>query len=240
MSHVQVMFSMSHIADSYVADIHFTRPVRSIQELRDRYGLILTQGELSQLYRAGPAKIHSPRSAYNVLLGIYRYVRDKLCVYVYIRAYAQPVSLYAYHSLPYLSGLWSISLEASTPFHNMPSAMAADLPPELFPIILEYIGTDNRGELQWDKDRTRELKTCSLVCLDWANRCRVHLYRQCIVIKSLTDLVTLEAYAVTGSARLVPLPPSLLPAFCRTDMGETSLVLSDLPPSSNTRPYLDR
>lgn len=68
-------------------------------------------------------------------------------------------------------------------------ATAADLPPELFPLILDYLRTDNRGYEEYIRDVwVRDMMSCSLVCLYWANRCREYLFRgHEVVIKSLAE-----------------------------------------------------
>lgn len=86
-------------------------------------------------------------------------------------------------------------------------ATAADLPPELFPLILDYLCTDVRGDDEDDRDVwVQDMMSCSLVCLYWANRCREYLFRgHEVVIKSLAEFLTLESYAADGCTRLVPL-----------------------------------
>lgn len=86
------------------------------------------------------------------------------------------------------------------------SATAADIPPELFPLILDYIRTDNSGEYERKRDVwVRDMMSCSLVSLYWANRCRDYLFHnESLVVQSLTDFLTLESYAANGSTRLVP------------------------------------
>lgn len=85
---------------------------------------------------------------------------------------------------------------------------AADIPPELFPRILAYVGT-NDGGFRWnienmDDESRRDLKSCSLVCLDWANRCRDILFTREIGVLSQDELKTLGFYACHGSHRLKP------------------------------------
>lgn len=88
------------------------------------------------------------------------------------------------------------------------SVSGSDLPPELFPFILKYVGTDDRGGYL-KKDGRRYLRTCSLVCIDWANRCRDHLFRhRTLEIKTLRELATLEGSftsRASGHTRLRPL-----------------------------------
>lgn len=89
-------------------------------------------------------------------------------------------------------------------------ATAADLPPELFPLILDYLRTDVRGiYLGYDPKRdvwVRDMMSCSLVCLYWANLCREYLFSDwTLVIKSLAEFLTLESYAAGGCTRLVQL-----------------------------------
>lgn len=84
---------------------------------------------------------------------------------------------------------------------------AADLPTELFPLILDNLCRDDFGEEEEKRDVwVRDMTSCSLVCLYWANRCRCYLCRRHkLVIKSLMEFLTLEAYAVNGCTHLVPL-----------------------------------
>ena len=84
-------------------------------------------------------------------------------------------------------------------------ATAAVLPPELFPHILAYVGKNRYGGI--DQEERRHLKTCSLVCLYWANLCREHLFRDLyfLTLQSAAELATLQYYARNGSPRLIPL-----------------------------------
>lgn len=90
-------------------------------------------------------------------------------------------------------------------------ATASDLPPELLSLVALYVGTADDGS---DKvfnhigasDDVHDLCTSSLVCLDWAKRCRVYLFRYFTVyIDTLADLVTMFSHAGNGSQRLTPL-----------------------------------
>lgn len=87
-------------------------------------------------------------------------------------------------------------------------ATAADLPPELFPLILDYLPTNDQGR-EWNVERevwVRDMMSCSLVCLYWANLCRLYLFsRHKVEINSLAEFLTLESYAADGCTRLVPL-----------------------------------
>ena len=61
----------------------------------------------------------------------------------------------------------------------MYTASASNIPPELFPLILDYIGTDERGDGSLSERRDRGLwswQACSLVCLYWANHCRRYIF----------------------------------------------------------------
>lgn len=54
---------------------------------------------------------------------------------------------------------------------------APDLPPELIPYIVSYIGTNDRGsDDYYNKDNRLILNRSSLVCLFWAEHCRKVLY----------------------------------------------------------------
>lgn len=110
------------------------------------------------------------------------------------------------------------------------------------------------------------MSSCSLVCVDWANRCRAYLFRGAtVVLKSQGELSILEAYAITGSPRLIPLNTLIRslkveqtwesPAWCyqvcnsRLSLGrrydwilEDTLVLrgpvpADLPPAAYRSPH---
>lgn len=88
-------------------------------------------------------------------------------------------------------------------------ATAADLPVELLGIVVKYVGTDDRGQIDYRhwkfKVDRQELANCSLVCLNWAKRCRRRLFEGMrICIKSLAELQILETYFFAGSPRLVP------------------------------------
>lgn len=86
---------------------------------------------------------------------------------------------------------------------------ASDLPTELLAVIVAYVGTNHRGRFYQDSvtaEDVDDFKRCSLVCLDWANWCRRCLFTdRPLIVKSLTELVALELYAVGGSKRLTPL-----------------------------------
>lgn len=89
----------------------------------------------------------------------------------------------------------------------MGHSTAADLPPELFPFILDYVRTDDEGWIGDREDWARDMMSCSLICLDWANRCRYYLFNdEKVTVKSSTELSIMESYARNGSTRLVPLP----------------------------------
>lgn len=129
-------------------------------------------------------------------------------------------------------------------------ATAADLPPELFPLILDYLRTDNRGYEEYIREVwVRDMMSCSLVCLYWANRCREYLFRgHEVVIKSLAEFLTLESYATDGCTRVVPFYDVIrrftveqtwdsaawcyrISTSCLIRSGETRLVLSGPVPS---------
>lgn len=88
-------------------------------------------------------------------------------------------------------------------------ATGAHIPPELLPLILEYVGTGDRGEGEvWDRNEgegPRDLQSCSLVCVDWANRCRPVVFGRPITMRSQKDMESLDFYAKHGSKRLVPI-----------------------------------
>lgn len=48
---------------------------------------------------------------------------------------------------------------------------AASIPPELFPLILDYVNTDREGRRDVSQSH-RDLADCSLVCVHWAHCCR--------------------------------------------------------------------
>lgn len=90
-------------------------------------------------------------------------------------------------------------------------ATGADIPPELLPRILDYVGTNDRG-YGWYRydDRNkgeglRDLKSCSLVCVDWANRCRPALFDRAITMRSQKDMESLNFCAKHGSKRITPI-----------------------------------
>lgn len=70
-------------------------------------------------------------------------------------------------------------------------ATGSDLPNELLPIIVGYVVTE-------DNQRLRDLATCSLVSVEWAQRCRPVLFRS-ITVKSL------ERFEAIISSRISPL-----------------------------------
>ncbi|KAI0753934.1 hypothetical protein BC629DRAFT_1175167 [Irpex lacteus] len=87
---------------------------------------------------------------------------------------------------------------------------AANIPPELFPLILDYIGTDDRGDGSLSERRDiglRDWQACSLVCLYWANHCRRYMFYY--LINNLHSKNQLDALrrliAFEGSKRLNPL-----------------------------------
>lgn len=87
---------------------------------------------------------------------------------------------------------------------------AANIPPELFPLLLSYVGTDERGAgAPWERRRgegLRDLQSCSLVCLDWANMCRPVIFgSKPVTVLSLEHMEGLEFYARHGSVRLTPI-----------------------------------
>lgn len=87
-------------------------------------------------------------------------------------------------------------------------ATAADLPPELISLIALYIGTEANGSDRFSlsPDDVHDLCTCSLVCVDWAERCRVYFFPQrALCIRTLAELMVIFSYSVNGSRRLTPL-----------------------------------
>lgn len=89
-------------------------------------------------------------------------------------------------------------------------ATGTDIPPELWPRILEYVGTKAGGEGEdWERTRghgLRDLKSCSLVCIDWENRCRHIIFTGIwIRVRSQEQIESLDFYAKHGSNRLVPI-----------------------------------
>lgn len=87
----------------------------------------------------------------------------------------------------------------------MTFATAADIPHELLPLILEYVGTDDNGRGDpRDRGQDTDLQDCSLVCVDWANRCRPVLLDMWIEVCSREELKSFEFYGKHGSRRLPP------------------------------------
>lgn len=85
-------------------------------------------------------------------------------------------------------------------------ATAADLPPELFPLILTYVCTDDRGRDAYRGDWVRDTMACSLVCRFWANTSRRALFDgRTVRVKSLAEFLTLDSFVDNGSTHLVPL-----------------------------------
>ncbi|KAI0342121.1 hypothetical protein BDW22DRAFT_1345853 [Trametopsis cervina] len=77
-------------------------------------------------------------------------------------------------------------------------------------LILNYIGTDERGDGTLSERRSRglhDLQSCSLVCLYWSNHCRRYIFYY--LISSIRSLETLQALrrlvASRGSKRLLPI-----------------------------------
>lgn len=101
------------------------------------------------------------------------------------------------------------------PTNNWTSgATGAYLPTELLPHVLKYIGTADNGSLRLytggmenlQEEYGREMERCTLVCVDWANRCRQRLfYKRIFDLRSAADLAALEALTKRGSTRLIPL-----------------------------------
>ncbi|KAI0090861.1 hypothetical protein BDY19DRAFT_741680 [Irpex rosettiformis] len=56
-------------------------------------------------------------------------------------------------------------------------ATAADLPPELFPLILQHLTDDDQGREYSRRSTKYDLSAVSLTCRFWAERCRPHLFR---------------------------------------------------------------
>lgn len=126
----------------------------------------------------------------------------------HIDAHGQTQTLTVYKSRL----LYPVSLLPHPLFSRHSSIMpatGADIPPELWPRILEYVGTDDRGErINWvrnEGEALRELKSCSLVCVDWDNRCRPMVFWNGITVCSQKDMELLDSYAKHGSKRIVPI-----------------------------------
>lgn len=85
----------------------------------------------------------------------------------------------------------------------------ADIPPELLPLILDYVGTNDRGKgYSWSRragNGLQDLQSCSLVCVDWANRSRRVLFNKGIAVLSQEQMESLDFYAKHGSKRIVPI-----------------------------------
>jgi hypothetical protein len=105
----------------------------------------------------------------------------------------------------------------------------AFIPPELFSDILLFVSYDDRRHEVQERFRREEkplndfdademnkqideagptyaLKTCSLVCLHWANQCRRYMfYERTLTICSFEDAQTFRHYSTLGSARLTPI-----------------------------------
>ena len=100
----------------------------------------------------------------------------------------------------------------------MLAAAATILPEELLAKVVKYVATNRWGEkLDWYhlKSVSCELKTCSLVCPDWANHCRYRLFEsRRICLQAVSELRTLEQYTLRGCPRLRPLLPMVQGGSC--------------------------
>lgn len=76
-------------------------------------------------------------------------------------------------------------------------ANAADIPPELFPIILDYVGAERYTH-------KRRLFACALNCVWWAQQCRQSIFLA-ITLRSMDDLRTCQSLISTTPPRLVPI-----------------------------------
>ncbi|GJE91757.1 hypothetical protein PsYK624_079080 [Phanerochaete sordida] len=101
----------------------------------------------------------------------------------------------------------------------MPRASAADLPPELFPLIIAYavdecfvVEDSFVSSVEW-----RIIGQLSLVCSYWGQHCRRHLFRGTkVMIRGASDVLALS--------RLLQSPVQIKPAF-RTCLYEANFVL---------------
>lgn len=87
---------------------------------------------------------------------------------------------------------------------------AADIPPELFNDILDYVCEDMRnmamlphpsGLKPINIEKRRRIAACSLTCFHWARICRRALFRY-ICIKNREDLLTFQSLIAKTPGRL--------------------------------------
>lgn len=75
-------------------------------------------------------------------------------------------------------------------------ATAADIPPELYDLILDFFEVDKGRTKQQQRNRVhvnkRELGSCALVCRGWAGMCQKKIFRA-IILRSGKDLAALLA-----------------------------------------------
>lgn len=86
-------------------------------------------------------------------------------------------------------------------------ASAAHLPPELFSVILGYVGDDClMGSSSMKKAAKKRVSACSLTCLYWAQLCRPHIFST-ITLCSLQDIRDIQAFATSSChfPRLTPM-----------------------------------
>ncbi|KAI0683938.1 hypothetical protein BC835DRAFT_1392536 [Cytidiella melzeri] len=82
-------------------------------------------------------------------------------------------------------------------------AIAADLPPELFPYILHHVRPSMLEEFGSQEKRgvVRHLASCSLTCLFWAHACRPKIF-EAVQVHSIDDLHALSELVVNTPRRL--------------------------------------
>ena len=90
-----------------------------------------------------------------------------------------------------------------------PAPASTRIPQELFDEILYHVVNEyqrNRPPCLYLKDSECEhIATCSLVCLHWANRCRVGMFSNAIIqITSFDEVERFIKYAYQGCASLIP------------------------------------
>lgn len=112
-----------------------------------------------------------------------------------------------YTLLSYLAALTFLILSRSS---SIEIATAAQIPSGLLPLVFEYMGADAaKDEEDWQRrwnDGLRDLKSCSLVCVDWANQCRpVLVPKLTIKVCSEGEMKKLDFFAKCGSKRLTPM-----------------------------------
>ncbi len=122
------------------------------------------------------------------------------------------------------------------------SATAADIPPELFDIILYYVceyadrlldlGSDEYGrELPNRKDAVKDVAASSLTCVRWAKICRANLF-QTLWIKDYEDLRRFSSLVANVPSNLLPVSEYIRSATLVQRIGDRPwLYLSQLQPS---------